>query len=84
MDTRDPSGAVAMLIYTAAKSELVQAAFIGIHEDAMTAAMFAPTLGWFRFRLMGDTQARAMFYPPGTCGLCRDAAWKQVRYQNVP
>ncbi|HEY2731232.1 MAG TPA: hypothetical protein VGK52_14920 [Polyangia bacterium] len=84
MDTRDPTGAVAMQIYTAAKAELVQAAFIGIHEDAMTAAMFAPTLGWFRFRLMGDTQARAMFYPPGTCVLCRDAAWKQVRYQNVP
>ena len=84
MDTRDPTGAVAMQIYAAAKTELVQAAFIGIHEDAMGPAMLAPTLGWFRFRLMGDTQARAMFYPAGTCGLCRDPAWKQVRDQNVP
>jgi hypothetical protein len=85
MDTRDPTGAVAMQIYTAAKTELVQAAFIGIHEDAwMSSAMFAPTLAWFRLRLMGDAQARPLFYPAGTCGLCRDPAWKQVRYQNVP
>jgi hypothetical protein len=85
MDTRDPTGAVAMQIYTAAKTELVQAAFIGIHEDAwMSAAMLAPTLAWFRFKLMGDAQARPLFYPAGTCGLCRDPAWKQVRYQNVP
>lgn len=85
MDTRDPTGAVAMQIYTAAKTELVQAAFIGIHEDAfMSAAMLAPTLAWFRLRLMGDAQARPLFYPTGTCGLCRDPAWKQVRYQNVP
>jgi hypothetical protein len=84
MDDRDPTGAIAEQIFTAAKAELVQAAYIGIHEDAMTAAMFAPTLAWFRLRLMGDEQARAKFYPPGGCGLCRDAAWKQVRFANVP
>jgi hypothetical protein len=84
MDDRDPTGAIANQIHDAAKAELVQAAFIGIHEDAMSAAMFAPTLGWFRFRLMGDAAARAMFYPMATCGLCTSAAWKQVRYANVP
>jgi hypothetical protein len=84
MDNRDPTGAVANQIYAAAKTELVQAAFIGVHEDAMGPAMLAPTLAWFRLRLMGDAQARPLFYPAGTCGLCRDAAWKQVRYQNVP
>jgi hypothetical protein len=84
MDTRDPTGAVAMQIYTSAKTELVQAAFIGVHEDAMGPAMLAPTLAWFRLRLMADDAARPLFYPPGTCGLCRDPAWKQVRYQNVP
>jgi hypothetical protein len=84
MDTRDPTGAVAAQIYAAAKTELVQAAFIGVHEDAMGPAMLAPTLAWFRLRLMGDGAARATFYPAGTCGLCRDPAWKQVRYQNTP
>jgi hypothetical protein len=84
MDDRDPTGAIAEQIFTAAKAELVQAAYIGIHEDAMSAAMFAPTLAWFRLRLMGDTQARATFYPAGTCGLCTmSPAWKQVRYANV-
>jgi hypothetical protein len=84
MDTRDPTGAVAMQIYASAKTELVQAAFIGVHEDAMGPAMLAPTLAWFRLRLMGDAAARPLFYPAGTCGLCRDPAWRQVRYQNVP
>jgi hypothetical protein len=84
MDTRDPTGAVADQIFAAATRELVQAAFIGIHEDAMTASMYAPTLAWFRLRLMGDEAARPMFYPAGTCGLCQDKAWKQVRYKNVP
>jgi hypothetical protein len=84
MDTRDPTGTVAMQIYAAAKTELVQAAFIGVHEDAMGPAMLAPTLAWLRLRLMADEQARPLFYPPDTCGLCRDPAWKQVRYRNVP
>jgi hypothetical protein len=84
MDNRDPTGAVAMQIYTNAKTELVQAAFIGVHEDAMGPAMLAPTLAWFRLELMGDTAASATFFPAGTCGLCRDAAWKQVRYQHAP
>jgi hypothetical protein len=84
MDDRDPTGAIANQIFDAAKAELVQAAYIGIHEDAMSTAMFAPTLAWFRLRLMGDTAARPTFYPPGTCGLCTSAAWKQVRFANVP
>ena len=84
MDTRDPTGAVANQIYAGSNRELVQAAFIGIHEDAMSAAMFAPTLAWFRLHLMGDGAAKAMFYPDKTCGLCQNTAWKQVRYKNTP
>jgi hypothetical protein len=84
MDTRDPTGAVANQIYDGSNRELVQAAFIGIHEDAMSTAMHAPTLAWFRFRLMGDDRAKAMFYPDKTCGLCTNPAWKQVRYKNTP
>jgi hypothetical protein len=84
MDTRDPTGTFANQIFDGANEELVQAAFIGIHEDAMSAAMFAPTLAWFRLRLMGDVSARAVFYPVGTCALCLDKAWKQVREKNVP
>jgi hypothetical protein len=82
MDDRDPTGAVANQIYAgAATSTLVQAAFIGIHEDAMQPPMRRPTVAWFRLQLMGDEHARALFYPAATCGLCADPAWKQVRYR---
>jgi hypothetical protein len=81
MDDRDPSGAVANQIFDGAKMGLVQASFVGIHEDAMSAAMHRPTLAWFRLQLMGDEQARTLFFPPGTCELCKDAAWKQVRHK---
>jgi hypothetical protein len=84
MDNRDPSGAVANQIFDGAKMALVQASFIGIHEDAMSAAMHRPTLAWFRLHLMGDEAARPLFFPAATCGLCKDPAWKQVRHKNVP
>jgi hypothetical protein len=84
MDNRDPTGAVANQIYDGANRELVQAAFIGIHEDAMNPAMNAPTLAWFRFKLMADDRARSFFYPANACDLCRDAAYEQVRYKNTP
>jgi hypothetical protein len=77
MDDRDPTGAVATQIFTGARHELVQATYLGVHEDAMSAAMLRPTLAWFRLQLMGDENARALFYPSGTCGLCSDAAWKE-------
>jgi hypothetical protein len=84
MDDRDPSGAVATQIFSSAKHELVQATYLGVHEDAMSAAMLRPTLAWFRLQLMGDESARPLFYPAATCGLCTDAAWKEVRHKNVP
>jgi hypothetical protein len=31
---------------------------------------------------MGDITAKAQFYPPTTCGLCRDAAWMRLRRKN--
>lgn len=33
---------------------------------------------WFRFHLMGDQQAGALFFGP-SCGLCTDPAWTDVR-----
>jgi hypothetical protein len=80
-DNRDPSGLVANRIYQGATRDLVQAAFVGVHEDAMNVAMFRPALAWFRLHLMGDERARALFFPPATCGLCQDPAWRQVRYK---
>ncbi|WP_067475009.1 alpha/beta hydrolase family protein [Actinomadura hibisca] len=45
------------------------------------------TTAWFRFHLMGDARARAVFFGPG-CGICTDAAWSDVRRnaeaQQVP
>ncbi|GAA4540724.1 poly(ethylene terephthalate) hydrolase family protein [Amycolatopsis samaneae] len=39
---------------------------------------------WFRFWLMGDEQARPVFFGPATsCRLCDDHAWSSVR-RNAP
>ena len=83
-DDRDPSGNVARQIHDGnpgTTAPLVQATYRGIHEDAMKPAMWKPTLAWFRWQLMGDTAARALFYPPGSCGLCQDPAWQGVRHK---
>lgn len=43
----------------------------------------APTTAWFRFHLMGDTEARSMFYGPA-CGICTDTrAWSDVRRNSL-
>ncbi|MDE3261233.1 MAG: hypothetical protein OYL41_04520 [Acidobacteriota bacterium] len=63
-------------------TEFVDAQFVGVHEDAMHPGMHGATVAWFRYQLMGDVTARAQFYPPTTCGLCRDAAWMRIRHKN--
>ncbi len=42
------------------------------------------TVAWFRYQLMGDANVKAQFYPPETCGLCRDGAWMRLRRNNSP
>jgi hypothetical protein len=84
MDDRDPDAKVAAAIFDGATGPLVQGAFAGVHTDAMSAAMNGPTLAWFRLHLMDDAKAAALFAPAGTCGLCQDAAWKQLRSKNLP
>ncbi len=83
MDVHDPTGLIANQIYNGpTTTELVQGAFIGVHEDAMNPKMHAPTAAWFRWKLMADVQAKAFFYPVSTCGLCQNTDWKSVRYKN--
>jgi hypothetical protein len=82
MDTTAPG--VADQVYQGINTELVQPEFIGVHTDAMSPAMLAPTLAWLRYRLMGDAVAKTWFYPAGSCGLCTNAAYKSVRYKNTP
>lgn len=65
-------------------TELVDAQFVGVHEDAMNPGIMGATVAWFRYQLMGDQNARAQFYPPGSCGLCDDGAWERLRYRNSP
>ncbi|REE96737.1 alpha/beta hydrolase family protein [Thermomonospora umbrina] len=36
------------------------------------------TTAWFRFQLLGDEQARGVFFGSG-CGLCADPAWVNVK-----
>jgi predicted dienelactone hydrolase len=83
-DNRDPAGAVASAIFSGATKELVQVAYVGVHEDAMNVAMHRPTLAWFRWRLMDDEVAAALFTPDKTCGLCNDPAWQNLRWKNHP
>jgi hypothetical protein len=63
-------------------TEFVDAQFVGVHEDAMNPGIQGATVAWFRYQLMGDLTAKAQFYPPTTCGLCRDDAWMRLRYKN--
>jgi hypothetical protein len=65
-------------------TELVDAQFVGVHADAMHPGIHGATVAWLRYQLMGDPNAKAQFYPPGTCGLCGDSAWRRLRYGNSP
>ena len=65
-------------------TEFVDAQFVGVHEDAMNPGIHGATVAWFRYQLMGDVTAKAQFYPPTTCGLCRDDAWMRLRHKNPP
>jgi hypothetical protein len=65
-------------------TELVDAQFVGVHEDAMNPGIHGATVAWLRYQLMGDLNAKAQFYPAGTCGLCGDGAWRRLRYGNSP
>lgn len=65
-------------------TELVDAQFVGVHEDAMNPGIHGGTVAWLRYQLMGDLNAKAQFYPAGTCGLCRDRAWARLRHSNAP
>ena len=65
-------------------TELVDAQFVGVHEDAMNPGLHGATVAWLRYQLMGDLSAKAQFYPAGTCGLCGDSAWARLRYSNSP
>jgi predicted dienelactone hydrolase len=63
-------------------TELVDAQFVGVHEDAMNPGIQGATVAWLRYQLMGDSVAKAQFYPPATCGLCNDPAWRRIRHKN--
>ena len=65
-------------------TELVDAQFVGVHEDAMNPGLHGATVAWLRYQLMGDPSARAQFYPAGTCGLCGDSDWRRLRRSNSP
>jgi hypothetical protein len=83
--TEDPrANGVAEQALADVRTELVDAQFVGVHEDAMHPGMHGPTVAWFRYQLMGDVAAKAQFYPAATCGLCGDEAWMRLRYANTP
>ena len=81
--TEDPrANRVADQAFADVTTEFVDAQFVGVHEDAMNPGIQGATVAWFRYQLMGDVTAKAQFYPPTTCGLCRDAAWMRLRHKN--
>ncbi|HET6284108.1 MAG TPA: hypothetical protein VFH73_24335 [Polyangia bacterium] len=81
-DTR--STGVADQAFADVTKEFVDAEFIGVHEDAMSAGIHGATVAWLRYQLMGDLTAKAQFYPPATCALCKDTAWMRLRQKNSP
>jgi len=65
-------------------TELVDAQFVGVHEDAMNPGIHGATVAWLRYQLMGDLDAKAQFYPAETCGLCSHGDWARLRRSNSP
>jgi dienelactone hydrolase len=80
----DRANSVADQALTDVGTEVVDAQFVGVHEDAMHPGIHGATVAWLRYQLMGDQSARAQFYPSGTCGLCDDSGWARLRYANTP
>jgi dienelactone hydrolase len=81
--TEDPrANGVADQALADVTTEFVDAQFVGVHEDAMNPGLHGATVAWFRYQLMGDLTAKAQFYPPATCGLCDDDAWRRFRHKN--
>lgn len=49
---------------------------------AQSAQISKATVGWLRWRLMGDTMLDAMFVGPD-CTLCKDTAWDKVQQKML-
>jgi hypothetical protein len=68
------------------KVPTIYANFPGDHlgvRNAQTALQVAKaTVGWLRWRLMGDKTLDAMFVGPN-CGLCKDMAWTNVQQKML-
>ena len=68
------------------KVPTIYANFPGDHlgvRNAATAPMIAKaTVGWLRWRLMGDKTLDAMFVGPN-CTLCKDTAWDKVQQKML-
>jgi hypothetical protein len=68
------------------KVPTIYANFPGDHlgvRNAATAPMIAKaTVGWLRWRLMGDKMLDAMFIGPN-CTLCKDTAWDKVQQKML-
>jgi hypothetical protein len=83
--TEDPrANGVADRAFANLTTELIDAQFVGVHEDAMNPGIHGATVAWLRYQLMGDEAAKAQFYPAETCGLCSDSAFARVRHKNSP
>jgi hypothetical protein len=80
----DRANGVANQAISDVTTELVDAQFVGVHEDAMNPGIHGATVAWLRYQLMGDETAKAQFYPPATCGLCQSADWRRIRHKNSP
>ena len=68
------------------KVPTIYANFPGDHlgvRNAKTAPQVAKaTVGWLRWRLMGDKMLDAMFVGPD-CGLCKDMTWEKVQQKML-
>ena len=65
-------------------TEFVDAQFVGVQRGRHEPRNPGRDRRLVRYQLMGDANAKAPFYPPETCGLCRDGAWMRLRRNNSP
>lgn len=53
-----------------------------IGDATIRAHQFGAMVGWLRWQLAGDTNAKAMFAGPD-CRFCKDAAWSSIKQKDL-
>jgi hypothetical protein len=53
-----------------------------IGDATLRAHQFGAMVGWLRWQLAGDTNAKSLF-PGDACTLCKDGHWSPVKQKDL-